>query len=282
MSNLPVINLFDSNFPGHACSVPGQTPRLMRYEREQLRWDGLTIFTDGQMYSPIVGEVTSRYKIGWLMESQALHPENYYRLPYYEQKFDAILTTRPELLARDPQRYRLGIRGGVWTPRAQWGMHPKSRSISMILSDKRTTEGHQLRHQIAATVPGIDLYGPEYTPIGHDKRLALQDYRYTVVVENERSENYFSEQALDAIAFGCIPLYWGGPQHRGVFRRLERCALCGYRRAARARGRADGRCLAGLLRDRALGGGAQPRPPGRLRGDRGLADDARAGAVCGR
>jgi hypothetical protein len=139
MSNLPVINLFDSNFPGHACSVPGQTPRLMRYEREQLRWDGLTIFTDGQMYSPIVGEVTSRYKIGWLMESQALHPENYYRLPYYEQKFDAILTTRPELLARDPQRYRLGIRGGVWTPRAQWGMHPKSRSISMILSDKRTS-----------------------------------------------------------------------------------------------------------------------------------------------
>lgn len=204
------INLFDSNFVGHACSVAGKAPRLMRYERGHVEWDGITIFTDGQMFDPIVDQVRSRFKIGWLQEGRSLRPENYERSRHVLHKFDAVLTYDQQLLRSDPA-YKFCIRGGIWTPREQWGLYPKTRGVSMILSDKQDTEGHRLRHQIARRVVDIDLYGPSYTPIGHDKGLAYRDYRYAIVVEAERSLDFFSEHLLDALAYGCVVLYWGCP-----------------------------------------------------------------------
>ena len=70
------INLFDSNFPGQACSVALQTPRLMRYVRGlTYAWHGITVFTDSWMFDPIVDTIQSTYKIGWLHEARALHGE---------------------------------------------------------------------------------------------------------------------------------------------------------------------------------------------------------------
>jgi hypothetical protein len=71
------INLWDSNFPGQACSVAGQGSTRVEYVRDQLDWDGITVFTDGQMFSPAVDAVQSPIKIGWLQEPKPLHPENY-------------------------------------------------------------------------------------------------------------------------------------------------------------------------------------------------------------
>jgi hypothetical protein len=129
-------------------------------------------------------------------------------------KFDAILTYDQALLDADPDVYRFTIRGGVWVPREQWGMYPKTKQVSMILSEKRSIASHQLRHAIAEQVPGIDLYGPEYTPIGYDKALAYRDYRYAIVVDTTNEPNYFSEHLLDALSFGCVVLYCGCPNYR--------------------------------------------------------------------
>lgn len=62
------LNLFDTNFPGQACSVATQTPRLMRYVRGESDWPGITIVTDGSMYAPELVYTTSRIRIGWLQE----------------------------------------------------------------------------------------------------------------------------------------------------------------------------------------------------------------------
>jgi hypothetical protein len=126
-------------------------------------------------------------------------------------RFEAILTHDQELLDADPERYRFTVRGGVWTPRAQWGIYRKTRHVSMILSEKRSLESHQLRHAIADAGLPIDLYGARGTPIGYDKAIAYRDYRFAVVVEATREQNYFSEHLLDAMAFGCVPIYWGCP-----------------------------------------------------------------------
>ena len=211
------INLFDSNFVGQACSVATQTPRLMRYVREQLEWPGITVFTDRWMYDPIVDDVQSRYKIGWLHEARALHPENYDRIEDVGGKFDAIMTHDVALIDRWPASCIKTIRGGSWVGLDQWGMYPKSKSVSMILSDKTQLEGHALRHAIAQAGLPIDLYGPSYTPIGIDKALAYRDYRFAVVVEACREENFFSEHLIDALAYGCVPLYWGCPNIADYF-----------------------------------------------------------------
>jgi len=204
------INLFDSNFAGHACSVATQTPTLMRYVRDQTRWDGITVFTDAWMYNPVVDDMQSRYKIGWLHEARSLHPENYGRIWDVVKKFDAIMTHNAALLASGAPFVKT-VRGGSWVALDQWGMYPKSKNVSMILSDKTQLEGHKLRHAIAAAGLPIDLYGPNYTPIVYNKGIAYRDYRFAVVVEACREQNFFSEHLIDALAYGCIPVYWGCP-----------------------------------------------------------------------
>lgn len=210
------INLFDSNFVGQSCSVALQTPRLMRYVRNQMHWPGITVFTDRWIHDPIVDDIQSRYKIGWLHEARSLHPENYERIWDVVEKFDAIMTHDTQLLARGSPFVKT-IRGGSWVPLDSWGMLPKPKNVSMILSEKTQLEGHKLRHAIAAAGLPIDLYGPQHTPIGHDKALAYQEYRFAVVVEACREENFFSEHLIDAIAYGCVPIYWGCPNIDAYF-----------------------------------------------------------------
>jgi hypothetical protein len=206
---LIAINLFDSNFVGQDCSVATQTPDLMRYVRARLHWPGvITVFTDGWMYAPMVDDVQSRFKVGWLHEARALHPENYERIGDVAHKFDAIMTHDAALLATGAPLVKT-IRGGSWVAPGQWGMYPKSKNVAMILSEKTQLEGHKLRHAIADASLPIDLFGPQYTPIGHDKALAYRDYRFAVVVEACREENFFSEHLIDALAYGCVPIYWG-------------------------------------------------------------------------
>lgn len=224
------INLFDSNFVGQSCSVATQTPKLMRYVHGLMLWHGITVFTDRWMFDPVVDEVDSRFKIGWLHEGRCLHPENYGEVWKVAHKFDAIMTHDAELLSSggfhfDTPDHRSvkhvpflkTIRGGSWVAADQWGMYPKSKNVSMILSEKRQTDGHKLRHAIAEAGLPIDCYGPEHTPIGYDKSLAYKDYRFAVVVEACREDNFFSEHLIDAIAYGCIPLYWGCPNIHEYF-----------------------------------------------------------------
>jgi hypothetical protein len=204
------INLFDSNFIGQDCSVALQTPRLMRYVRDQLDWPGITVFTDAWMYHPVVDDVQSRFKIGWLHEARSLHPENYERIGDVSHKFDAVMTHDAALLASGHPFIKT-IRGGSWVALDQWGMYPKSKNVSMILSEKTQLNGHKLRHAIARAGLPIDLFGPQHTPIGYNKALAYKDYRFAVVVEACREDNFFSEHLLDALAYSCVPIYWGCP-----------------------------------------------------------------------
>jgi hypothetical protein len=217
------INLFDRSFVGQPCSVATQTPRTMRYVRDQMQWDGVTVFTGSMLFDPIVDDVQSRYKIGWLNgDARCLRPEQYDEHWKVAHKFDAIMTHDAYLLKSGgwhfdtPQHatvkhvpYIKTIRGGSWVALDQWGMYPKSKNVSMILSEKTQLPGHQLRHAIADAGLPIDMYGPAYTPIGHDKALAYRDYRFAVVVEACQEDNWFTEHLIDALAFGCVPIYWG-------------------------------------------------------------------------
>ena len=36
-------------------------------------------------------------------------------------------------------------------------------------------------------------------------------HRYHIVIENVRSDYYFSEKLVTAVAAGCVPVYWGCP-----------------------------------------------------------------------
>lgn len=206
-----IVNLFDSNFSHTTCSVHNQTPRLVEYVRNQSEWDGITLFTDQWITNGIVDVVKSRYKIGWLHEGKALKPEVYAATKEVRHKFDFILTYDQELLAFDPQKYRFCVHGGSWIAPDAVRIYPKAYDVSLILSDKTLLPGHKLRHAIADMVPHIDIFGPRGNLIGSDKLQALQDYRFSIVIEACKETNFFTEHLLDCFATGTVPVYWGCP-----------------------------------------------------------------------
>lgn len=196
------INCFTNGFANQPSSVSGKTPQLCQWVYFQNNFDGITIFEDGHIWQTNVDMIESPIKVGWLHEQRGLRPENYYAAWHLRNKFDFILTHDTDLLASDSNKFKLCIRGGVTIPREDWRMWPKSKNIAMLLSDKRETEGHKLRHEIAEKVKGIDVYR-------NASKEVLKDYRFVVVAESCREGHLFTEHLLDPIALGCVPIYWG-------------------------------------------------------------------------
>lgn len=207
------VNLFDDSFRHAICSTGWKTPRHIQYVRDQMEFDGITLFTDGYVNSPVVEQVKSRYKIGWLREPECLHPENYQLNPV--NRFDFILTYYAPLL--NHPGYRLAPYGGVWIPRDQWRLHPKTKLCSMLYGSKLATDGHRIRHEIANVVRPlgiVDFYGHEGQPVDYSpetKVKALRRYAFTIVTETCMQDNLFTEILLDCFAMGTIPIFWGCP-----------------------------------------------------------------------
>lgn len=90
---------------------------------------------------------------------------------------------------------------------------PKTRNVSLVASKKRFLPGHRLRHQVVAALAkkhGVAVMGRGYRPVA-TKDEAHLPFRYSVVIENERSPYFFTEKLTDCLRCGCVALYWGAP-----------------------------------------------------------------------
>ena len=205
-----VANLWDENFRHLPCSVHGKVARKIEYRRDLLEWDGITLFTDSFMFSEIADRVRTDHKIGWLLEPPSVSPWLYDNFASVVGRFDFTLTYEQSLLDRFPGKTRFVPCGGCWIRAENMGVGPKSRDVSMIYSAKTSTPGQRLRHELARGLKGVDLFGRGIAPIER-KEDGLRDYRYSVVVENGRIRNYFTEKIVDCLAVGTVPIYWGCP-----------------------------------------------------------------------
>lgn len=215
-------NLFDSNFRQSPYSVAYQTSQYIQWTRDLMSFDGVTVFTDEWINNPIVDEVQSRYKIGWLHEPYCLHPETYTKCVRNAHKFDFILTYYDSFL--DGDKFRFCPYGGTWISPNDWGIKPKTKLCSMLIGSKMATEGHKIRHDIAGMIKeqgyNVDIYGIGGQPVGYGqdvKKLLLADYCFSIVTETCREDNLFTEWLLDCFALGTIPIFWGAPNIHQFF-----------------------------------------------------------------
>lgn len=207
------VNLFDTAFSHLSCSVHGKTAKRIRYVRSNLTWDGITLLTDDMLCNSRTLEVLkSRVKIGWLLEPRDYKPENYQRVIGKLDRLDLLLTHDQRLLDAYPDKARFAPFGGCWIQEENFRLHPKQESpkACQILSGKMFMEGHRLRHEIARRFPEIECYGwgssrGRFTC----KDPILRPYQFSVVVENSRAHNFFTEKLLDCFAVGTVPIYWG-------------------------------------------------------------------------
>lgn len=148
-----------------------------------------------------------------MVEPGVVHQYHLDALRRSHTRFYRVLTWHMSLLETLPNVQFLPF-GTSWISDWQTLDITKTRSVSLIASAKRDSIGHNLRHEIAdwasTNLPDLELMGGGYRPFER-KSDGLAPYRYSVVIENSRETNYFSEKLLDAIFCETVPIYWGCP-----------------------------------------------------------------------
>lgn len=127
-----------------------------------------------------------------------------------QYKFDVIFTWSNEILNKCSNSFLFPF-GSCWIKDDDQKIHKKTKEISIISSVKNQTVGHKLRHSIIQSkLMELDLFGNGYNPI-ENKITALKDYRFSLIIENEKIDNWFTEKIIDCLVTGTIPIYWGCP-----------------------------------------------------------------------
>ncbi|MEO9804468.1 MAG: glycosyltransferase family 10 [Reichenbachiella sp.] len=98
---------------------------------------------------------------------------------------------------------------------------PKSKNISVITSDKQITDGHKKRfdfcHQLKEHFgDDVDLFGRGIKDF-EDKWDVLAPYRYSVAIENEYLDDWFTEKLYDCFLAHTVPIYYGCPNLKEYF-----------------------------------------------------------------
>lgn len=149
-----------------------------------------------------------KHKVAILVEPIVVTPAFYKWVEENHALFDLILTHNKGLASKGEKFKYYPVWPRIWIPQEDRKIYPKSKMTSAIFSAQNITEGHRTRHAIAKRFSGqIDLYGRGYTPVDN-KAEGLADYRYQVVVENEK-QGYASEKVNDCFCCGTVPIYWG-------------------------------------------------------------------------
>ena len=180
----------------------GESPRSFEWNTN--RQPGSVFYTDIRL--------TEMQRRSHTLEIALLIEPPWKPAPYETAKrlsfdFDYILSYRNNYF--DTSNHLWYPLGGSWIKEEDWGLKPKSRNVSIIGTQKQAAPGHQLRHTaIRLFGDHLDVYGRGYNPIP-SKVQALAPYCYSVVIEAQRLDTYFTEKLIDCFSQGTIPLYWG-------------------------------------------------------------------------
>jgi hypothetical protein len=224
-----IVNLFDDNFKHSFYTSSFRTPKSLTFVRDKLNFPGITVFTDMYLFSkywPLKtyntykkekkrNDIKCSKKVAWLIEPKERRPQLYKNIFRIQHKFDLVLTWDQETYDKLTCEKALLLFYSCWIK--DISLHKKSKLVSMIYSSKRETSCHKLRHIIADKYKKkIDLYGESIRPI-KNKEEGLNDYCFSVVVENNYCLNGFTEKIIDCLVTGTVPIYYGCPNIEDYF-----------------------------------------------------------------
>lgn len=148
-----------------------------------------------------------------VQEPRAIHQKHRSWLWLSHRKFFRVLSHDKALVGAVPNGVFVPF-GTTWVSDWRDRDLSKSQSCSLIASSKRSQIGHRLRHEIVdwARAEGLDMtaMGGGYAPFAVNAE-GLARFRYSVVIENVREPDYFSEKLIDSLLCLTVPIYWGCP-----------------------------------------------------------------------
>jgi hypothetical protein len=173
----------------------------------------MTIFSDSHVFS--VDSVDASKKIAWFIESPVLTKNSYDFVKLNSNKFNKIFTFDKEILDSINHSELVPI-GGCWIPIGERKIHQKTKKVSIISSQKNFLPGHRLRHEVISRIPNLDVFGRGYNEIPN-KIFGLKEYEFSISIENDKKDYYFTEKLIDCFITGTIPIYWGCPSIGNFF-----------------------------------------------------------------
>lgn len=156
----------------------------------------------------------SREKIGWLLETPQINESTIKylvdNLEMTKEHFKCIFTCIEGLVnLGSPFTYSL-TNAAPWIWPENRKIHQKTKLVSMIASTKGWLNGHRNRLMwVDHLKDKVDLYGSGRPNQLKDKEDGIRDYMFSVSIENDDSDVYFTEKLTDNFVMGTVPVYWG-------------------------------------------------------------------------
>ena len=152
-------------------------------------------------------------KVYWQIEGKGVIQRNEDNISFpitHKDQFNLILASDTEILNNCDNAILFPF-GDCWVPTEEQKIHNKTKSLSIIVSDKKWLPGHQLRHQVMSSIgEKMDIFGRCCNYI-ENKGDALRDYKFNICIENLQNTNWFTEKLIDCLRTGTVPIYWGCP-----------------------------------------------------------------------
>jgi len=207
-------NLLDDTFSHHTSvnlpdnSVAGQMSEYVEWDRTLSDKKKPTFYSHHRMLDVCTPKNLS---YGWLFESQSIQPKIYGDIENMLGRFNLVFTHSSKLLNNyNNTRWIPG--GGVWVGgtygKGTIGVKPKSKLCSAVSSNKSMCPLHNFRTEIVrglSTNPDVECFVGRWVPIYE----TLDDFMFSIIVENFVDDLYFTEKILNCFATGTIPIYMG-------------------------------------------------------------------------
>lgn len=205
------------------------TSELLGRSEEEFRSEGIELFFNRSGRADLVLVLNSVTSPRWvsvprgmlikiLQEPIVRNPLTHLFTYRHSRIFDEVLTHTP-----DPEDSRqvksIPFLGSFVDPTTltEQPFGRKNKMVSVIASTLAFLPGHKLRGEFIENLirrfPELEphLFGRGRIKELEKKIEGLENYRYSVAIENSVSPSYITEKFCDCIIAGCVPLYFGAP-----------------------------------------------------------------------
>ena len=219
-------NLVGGGFQFHKSSTTGKVPKEIIWfpcpeETGAIKKHEESFYVDRGLKYGLEDINDGRTKYGWIFESRIYsgHCIKHVKQKTIEFKkaFKYIFTHNKELLNLDSSLFKWCPAYGSWIHDV--GIHKKSKVCSMIASGTTISPQQIFRTQVAEELSDskeVNVYGRDTSPISK-KEIGLNPYMFSIAIENDSYETYFTEKIIDCFLTGTVPIYMGASDIGDLF-----------------------------------------------------------------
>jgi hypothetical protein len=206
------LNMLSRNFAHDKGSTTNKPPKFIEWCFNSYE-NPISVYLDNDLFKGIEDHKVDngvKKKFLWVIESRKFDGG---AIDNIKSNLDDVLNTFEQIWTHNDELLSLNPKF-KWTPAygsyiKEFGIHPKTKMVSMITSNKRWTRQHEIRHDFAMNnIDKIDVFGRGIKEIPN-KEIGLKNYRFSFAVENDTYDTYFTEKILDCFATGTVPIYMG-------------------------------------------------------------------------